>query len=120
MPSSLATDVTSKAKLNISTLQIDHTTGIVTQMIVITNIGNSAIIGPISMALDQLTNASLVNQSGKTQSTSPSGSPYINLALGTGGTLAVGQSVSVLLVFYDPSFLGITYTARLLAGTGRI
>jgi fibronectin-binding autotransporter adhesin len=81
VPTNVATNVTTQVTLTLGAFQTNPSTGIVTQTIVVKNTGKSAITGPISLVLDSLTNASLINQSGKTLAASPSGSPYINLTL---------------------------------------
>jgi hypothetical protein len=44
---------------------------------------------------------------------SDAGDPYITLQV---GSLAAGQSVSVVLNFYNPGLFAITYTALVFAG----
>ncbi len=80
-----------------------------TQVLTVTNISDSAINGPIELVLVNLKNATLANQSGVTQ-----GSPYITV-IGS-GSLGVGHSETIMLVFADPTLATITYTPEFLAG----
>ena len=59
---------------------------------------------------DLSANATLHNSNGVTLETAPAGSPYINLNL--------GATVSVTLEFVDPTMQGISYSPRVLAGSG--
>jgi hypothetical protein len=91
-------------------------TGLYSQTVTITNNTTSAFSGPISLVLDSLsTNATLSNATGTTDSLEPpAGSPYINFA----GNLGSGM-ITLTLQFSDPTHaLPITYTSRVLAGTG--
>ena len=87
----------------------NRTTRQFTQTLTITNISGSAITGPIELVLLNLENATLVNRSGTYQ-----GSPYITV-LST-GSLGIGQSVTITLVFTDPTLATISYTPEFLAG----
>jgi len=86
------------------------------QTVTLRNATANAIIGPLVLALDSLTNGvALYNPAGATGCALPAGSPYgaINADLPAGGSL------SFSLQFVNPSQVGITYSARLLAGTPR-
>jgi hypothetical protein len=90
-----------------------------TQQVTLTNIGNQAIIGPLSLVLDNLSsNATLFNNTGVTVLQTPAGSPYIDISL-TDNVLPAGQSVTVTLDFLKSSSAPILYKARVLAGTGQ-
>jgi len=83
------------------------------QTVTLTNNGASAIAGPISLALDDLSSdATLFNAVGTTACAVPAGSPYVQIA----GPLAPGASANVVLQFADPTKSGITYSTRVLAG----
>ncbi|HWE35205.1 MAG TPA: right-handed parallel beta-helix repeat-containing protein [Isosphaeraceae bacterium] len=89
------------------------------QFVTITNTAATPAVGPISLILDGLpAGVQLLNPTGTTTATSPAGSPYVDLNLGTSGQLPPGQSVTVLLEFVDPSLVLIGYTARVLVGPG--
>ena len=89
------------------------------QTVALKNNGTTPIVGPVSLALDQLSsNASLYNENGITICGPTVGSPFINLNLGTIGTLSAGATTTVTLQFADPTNQGITYNTRVLAGTG--
>ena len=83
------------------------------QTVTLTNQGASAIPGPISLVLDNLSsNATLSNSVGTTACAAPLGSPYVHIA----GPLAPGASATAVLQFTDPAKTGISYTTRVLAG----
>jgi hypothetical protein len=63
-------------------------------------------------------NATLFNANGTTSSALPSGSPFVNVNVGSDGTLTTNESVPVLLQFTNPSRTAISYTIRVLAGAG--
>ena len=52
--------------------------------------------------------------------TTPAGSPYINVNVGTDNVLSAKEQVTVTLEFVSPAAVGanLTYTARVLAGLG--
>jgi len=80
-----------------------------TQTLTITNTSGAAITGPIELVLFNLKNASLLNQSGTYQ-----GNPYVTVL--SSGSLGAGQSVTITLVFNDPTLATITYTSEFFAG----
>jgi hypothetical protein len=71
---------------------------------------SAAITPAISLVLDNLSNATLVNATGTTAFNSPGVSPYITM-----GALAAGQTISFTLQFSDPTNGAISYTTRVLA-----
>jgi len=87
------------------------------QQVQLTNAGTTPGPAPLLLALDGLSaNATLFNPAGTTVNIAPLGSPYVSLPVG-GTVLAPGQTVSVTLVFVNPTRGAINYTARVLAGT---
>jgi hypothetical protein len=115
--SSCAANLSSQVTIKRGGFAYNAGTQLFVQTLTLTNSGTSAITAPIYVVLDSLSsNASLANGSGTT-SCNPPTSPYI-IALASGGSLAAGQSVTVQLQFANPSKAGITYTTRVLAGTG--
>jgi len=85
-----------------------------TQTVTIKNTGSTAIVGPVQLALDNLSNGTLTNATGVTANNAPIGSPYITASA---GDLAAGASVTVTLQFPVPATGGITYSARTVTGT---
>lgn len=86
------------------------------QNVVLTNAGQSAISGPIYLALDGLSgNATLANAIGKTACAAPTGSSYVSVA----GPLNAGAQTTLSLQFSDPTNSPIRYTPRILAGAGQ-
>lgn len=92
-------------------------TGRYSQTITLQNNSPLAITGPISLILDHLSsNSALFNATGYTDSLlPPAGSPYVNTSV----TLAPVQSVSLTLVFTNPTKKPITYNTRVVTGTGQ-
>ena len=110
-------DVTGQVRVVRGGYRLNHATGRYVQQVTLTNVGGSVIEGPVSLVLDHLSGGvSLFNASGVTQVLSPLGSPYVDVL--TGGSMGVGSSVSVGLEFGDPANKPISYTPRVLAGTG--
>jgi hypothetical protein len=80
----------------------------------LTNIDATPQPGPLSLAIDNLSaNATLANATGSTSCVGPAGRPYVNSFI----TLAAGASVSLVLIFSDPTLTTISYVAtQVLAG----
>jgi len=102
-------NVTSDVSVKPGGFVYNRTTRQFTQTLTITNISGAAIAGPIELVLLNLKNATLVNQSGSTQ-----GNPYITVL--NSGSLGIGQSLTITLVFADPTLATITYTPEFLSG----
>jgi hypothetical protein len=86
------------------------------QTLTLTNTSGNAINGPIYIAVDSLSsNASVYNPGGSTGCAAPLGSPYVSFA----GPLNASASTTVVLHFTDPTNAAISYTTRVLAGTGQ-
>jgi hypothetical protein len=112
-----ATNVGAQVSITRGGLRKNSATGRYVQQVALKNAGSSAIAGPVSLVLDGLSsNATLFNKSGNTACATPV-SPYINVNVGTDNVLSVGEGVTVVLEFANPSNQGITYTARVLAGS---
>lgn len=86
--------------------------------ITIQNKGATAIQGPISIALDNLTKGvEVIGAAGVTRVTAPVGSSYFNVTL-PGNQLAGRQSATVNIEFRAPGRTNIRFTPRVLAGQG--
>ena len=110
-------DVSSQVSVTRSGYRLNRPTGRFTQTVTLKNTGSSAVSGPVSLALDGLSsNAALFNKTGVTSLVTPAGSPYLTISA---GDMPAGASVTVTLEFTtsDPG-KPITYTTRVLAGTG--
>jgi hypothetical protein len=81
------------------------------QTVTVTNTSHGVFSPAISLVLDNLANATLVNATGTTSFGSPSVSPYITMNL----ILNPGQMATFSLRFSDPTNGAITYTTRILA-----
>ncbi len=87
------------------------------QTVTITNTSGTAIAGPLSLALNSLTNGvTALNTAGVTSCSSPAGAPLVDTGLCPGASLPAGQSISVSLAFTNPSNKPISYTPAPLAG----
>jgi hypothetical protein len=111
-------DVTTQLAISLGSIMYDPQKHQYTQTVTLQNTSTRPIVGPLSLVLDSLgSNVKLVNQTGVTQSQTPAGSSYIDVALAN-NILDVGQSVKVTLIFEAPSSAAITYRGRVLAGSG--
>jgi hypothetical protein len=111
-----ATDVTASVNVVASGFTI-LSNGHYQQTLTLTNNGKTALSSPLSVVVDNLSpSLMLVNRDGATSVTAPVASPFPNLDLSA--PLAPGQSVSTPLEFSNPSNAQITYTLRVLSGSG--
>src|SRR5207302_10116875 len=89
------------------------------QVVTLTNNTGSDIQGPVSFALDNLSaNAAVVSPNGFTAANPPLASPYLNVSVGSDNTFSSGESATVVIQFDNPTRAAITYTPRVLAGSG--
>jgi hypothetical protein len=109
-----APDVSGQVSVAPGGFRYNRATGLFTQLVTVTNTSGSAIAGPLSLVLSNLTNATLSNATGSTLCDAPGGRPYINFAP---AGLAPGGSASIVLNFSDPGFAAITYSSSVVAGT---
>jgi hypothetical protein len=92
------------------------TTGRYVQQITLKNTGGALIQGPVSLVVDSLSgNATLFSSAGNTNCATPV-SPYKNVSVGTDNILSVGETVTLVLEFTNPTNTRITYNTRVLAG----
>ena len=103
------TNVTSELSVKYGGFVFNRSTRDFTQTLTITNTSGAAITGPIELVLVALQNATLVNESGTTH-----GNPYITIL--SSGSLGIGQSLTITLVFADPTLATISYTPEFVAG----
>ena len=114
-------NVTARVRVKRGNINVDKATGRMSQTVTLTNTGATALPGPVSLALDNLSaGVRLVLDSGSGNgTTSGSGRPgvfYHNFP-----TLAPKQSVSCVLTFLPlpqggPKAATVVYTPRVLAG----
>lgn len=108
-------DTASKPSVRLGGFVLNRETNKVSQKVTLTNLGQVPIIGPVRIALDNLSsNTTLNNGNGNTVNNAPVGSAYVDV---TSGDLPPRTSASVTLQFDKPSSGKISYTARPLAGT---
>ena len=84
------------------------------QLVHITNNGSTPVAAPLFLALDNLSNATLLNADGTTAVLAPLGSPYVSVSVGGDGSLHPHETTTVKLKFLDPTNAVINYTARVL------
>jgi hypothetical protein len=114
--STAAANDTGQVTVALGGFRVNRATGLYTQVVTLTNTG-AAMAGPVSLAFDNLTaGVHLSNPAGSTSCTSPPGSPYATVSTGTWGS---GQMLSVTVSFSVTTPTAISYTPRILAGTGQ-
>lgn len=113
-----ATNISSSVVVSQGSLKLNRKTGRYTRTVTMKN-SDGAVAGPVSLVLDSLSaNVSLFNATGTTICAAPLGSPYINLDVGTNALFSPRERATVMLEFTSSSGQAITYTARVLAGSG--
>lgn len=113
------TDVTAQLQITVTGFRLNRATGRYAQTITVRNVGGSPIAGPVSLVFDHVpAQATLAGATGVTSAASPLGSPFVDLAVGADGVLTPGESVVTTVEFGNPSNQAITYTSRVLAGSG--
>lgn len=111
---SFQVDAAGKPSVSQGGYVLNRRTGKLNQQIVVSNNGAAPLVGPIRVALDNLSaNTALTNGSGVTVNNLPA-SPYINLS---NADLAPGASVAVTLEFNKPAGGSVSYAARVIKGT---
>jgi uncharacterized protein len=103
------TNVASELSVKSGGFVYNRSTRQFSQTLTITNISGAPIVGPIELVLLNLTNATLANQTGTTQDDS-----YITIL--SSGSVGIGQSLTITLIFVDPTLATIAYTPEFLAG----
>ena len=114
-----ATDITGSVAVTISGApKLNKKTGRYTQTVTLKN-SDGVVAGPVSLVLDSLgSNATLFNATGTTACAAPPGRPYIDVAVGIDAVFSPRERTTVTLQFTNPSGQTVTYTPRVLAGTG--
>jgi hypothetical protein len=123
-PVTCAADVTNQVRLDADDLAYDKRTRRYTLNVTIMNKSATAIQGPISLVIDNLSDygVTLSNKSGVTTCAAPLGSPYINVNIGSDSILKRNEKVTVTLIS-DPTDkkngpLSPRVQPRVLAGNG--
>jgi uncharacterized repeat protein (TIGR01451 family) len=100
-------DISSDVNTSIGGLRYDFTHKAFVQTVTLTNVGQTNLAGPIVLELDGLpSGVSLQGASG-----SDNGNPYL-MIVPENGTWAVGQTLTLTLMFTDPSFTAINDQLR--------
>ncbi|MDQ3621947.1 MAG: hypothetical protein M3463_05585, partial [Verrucomicrobiota bacterium] len=106
-------------RITAGTAHRNPATGVTNQLIVLQNVGDSALSGPLALVLANLSSDSiLLNMSGSTTRISPRGSPYIDIEVGADNLFRANEVARVTLQFNNPPNNPITYNA--LVETGAI
>ncbi|CAG0963439.1 hypothetical protein GPROT1_00989 [Gammaproteobacteria bacterium] len=111
-----ATDVSSGVTVTRSGFRLNRATGRYVQNITLTNTSGSAITGPVSLVLRNLSaNATFANKTGDTACLAASGAPYLGLNL-VSGVFGAGATVARQLEFTNSGNQPILYTTQIGAG----
>jgi len=111
-----ATDVSAGVAVTRSGFRLNRTTGRYVQTLTLTNTSGSAINGPVSLVLRNLSaNTTFANKTGDTACLAPSGAPYLDLNLGS-GVFSAGGIVTKQLEFTNSGNQPILYTTQIGAG----
>jgi hypothetical protein len=114
-----ATNVTATVTIASGRIRLVKGTTQYAQSVTLKGNAHAAVQGPISFVLDQLpAGVSLLSAAGTTQCAAPVGSPYVTVNVGPDDVLSKKESVSINLIFQDPSKIAVTYTPRVLSGPG--
>jgi hypothetical protein len=108
---SIATNTTAQVAIVAGGFRRDRASGRWLQTLTLTNAGPA--LQDAALALDSLTGGALFNPSGVTGCAAPAGAPFQAI-----GALASGATLNVTLAFTAPTS-GISYTTRVLAGSGQ-
>ena len=111
-----AANISASVSVTRSMAKLNRKTGRYEQKVTLKNTSTTPFSGPISLALDGLTNVTLLNLGGVTECTEPTGSPYVEVDTGSDGIFTARERAIVNLEFSaEPS----TNSVRVLAGSNR-
>ena len=110
-----AEDVTAGVQVSFLGQRLDRTTGHLLRAYRLTNVKARTLPGPLSMAFDALTNATVADAAGLTKYKRPVGSAYVTAST---GDLVPGQSVTVQVALAKTGVGTVSYATRILAGLG--
>jgi hypothetical protein len=118
---SCALNVTPSINVTPGSLRRDRRTGRYTQRVTLRNTSGADISGPLSFVLDSLTDgATLFNAVGVASCATPSGSPYVDVDVGSDSIFSPRERTSgtleFTLEFVSPG--DVAYTPRILTGPG--
>lgn len=114
-----ASDVSSQVNITRGGFRFNRRTSRYVQSVQLQNISNNSLQGMLSLALHNIgSNVTLFGSAGSTNCAVPSGSPYVNVDVGSDNVLSPGETATVLLEFANPTNQNITYSTRVLSGAG--
>ncbi len=114
-----AQDVTAWFTIIQSNFFLNSYTGRYVQWLTLRNTGGKTLPAPISVMLETLSpNATLYSSTGVTTAVKPLGSPYITLNRGAAEVIHRDETIMIALEFLNPTRQAISYSAKILAGTG--
>lgn len=108
-------DISTQIEITRGVFLFQRSTNTYTQTLTLKNTGSSAITGPISVILSNLTGGTLQNATGTTSAILAAGRPYINVLA---ANLPPGASTTVTLSFTRTGAAGITYSTQVVTGPG--
>lgn len=109
-------DVTGQVRVTRGGFVIDRETREIAQLVILTNISEEEVPGPVALALDELsTDSPVVIHTPVNSARLPACSSGVNVGV-TNEMLKPGQSLTVVVSFSQQPLHGITYSTRVLAG----
>ena len=118
-PPICAADVTGSVTVMAGGIRFDKRTGRYTQRITLRGNSPTALEGPISFVLDNLTaGVTLLASTGATTCAAPLGSQYVGVNVGSDDVLSERERVTLNLEFQAPQGSTISYAPRILGGSG--
>ncbi len=112
------TDVSDSISVEKSGVRLDRESNAFVSVVTLTNTSDSAIDGPMSLALDfREGGVALKNPTGVTCGTSPKGLHFIDVPL-DGNVLPAGESVEVRLLYENPNRVSVEAATKVMAGPG--
>jgi hypothetical protein len=118
-PPGVPTDVTDQVEIELQGFRLDHTTGLFVTNLKVTNISDSTLTAPLSLALNVGPSPVRIQEplpAGVTCELNPPGRGYFDLPVGSG--LAPSDSVEVVLKVGNPNRDVITVNPVLYSGSG--
>jgi hypothetical protein len=117
-PTTCATDVSGLVAVSQTVARLNRKTGRYTQTVTLKN-ADGVISGPLSLVLDNLSpSVTLFASEGVTACTAPTGSPYVNVDIGSDFAFRSKERATINLEFVNPSAVPVTYNTRVVAGSG--
>lgn len=118
-PPTCAADVTGSVTIMAAGIRFNKHTGQYTQRITLRGNSPTALQGPISFVLDNLTaGVTLLASTGTTTCAAPLGSQYVDVNVGSDNVLSQRERITLNLEFQAPQGSTVSYVPRILGGSG--